>query len=118
MWRRNPLLTSLLAVFVFAAVVGVLLVIPGFDLFESCSDKENRDYPHLEAVASEAMPGSARLKRTSACEEWRSPFAGVSVAMRTWPTNHEAISYLQSRGWQLHNHEAVSPDGTVAASAV
>ena len=117
MWRRNSLPIALV-LFAVVAVVGVLLVIPRLDLFASCSDKESAEFPHLETVASETMPGSVHLTRTSACEEWGRPYAGASVAMRTWRTNSEAISYLQARGWRPSNHDAVSPDGTVSASTV
>jgi hypothetical protein len=103
---------------VVLGLLSVAFVASGSGPFASCSDREHKAYPELEAVAARTLPQAAATTRTSACEDTGRPLPGVSVEMPTWRTRHEAFLYLKARGWRFVNNVGqVSPDGTVVASA-
>src|SRR3954454_7499445 len=81
MWHCSVIRRTVVLTLVAVAVLGMGLVISGQGPFASCSDRERRGYPEVEAVATRTMPQSAILKRTSACEMTGSPRPGVSAVM-------------------------------------
>jgi hypothetical protein len=118
MLREGVIQRAVVLAVAVVALLGVAFVTSGSGPFASCSEREHKAYPELEAVAARTLPQAAAPTRTSACEETGRPLPGVSVEMPTWRTRHEAFAYFRARDWRfVDNLGQVSPDGTVVASA-
>jgi hypothetical protein len=66
----------------------------------TCEQRESRDYPALEKVATTTLGGQRHtLARAGACEDTGSPRATVRATVQQWDSRAAGVQFLKQHGW-------------------